>query len=304
MGNLSPDAQAAVTRMQGYIRAHLKEPITAQKLAAAAGYSPYHAARLFKAETGFSPFEYIRLERLTASARALRGGKSKVLDIALDFVFDSPEGFTRAFSSAFGITPKKYASARPSGWLIPFSYSNRPKSKSEESDMTKAHFIFTQIIERPARKLILLRSKKADDYFAYCEEYGCGSPGNPSPWEILCGIKEALYEPVGLWLQGSMRPEGTGFYAHGVEVPANYAGPLPERFEVIDLPPCKLIVFQGEPFDDADFETAVGRCMEHIEKFNPEVYGYRYAPELAPRMQLEPVGWRGYIEMLPVVEIK
>lgn len=40
--------------------------------------------------------------------------------------------------------------------------------------------------------------------------------------------------------------------------------------------------------------------MERIAAVNPEAYGYRYAPELAPRMQPAPQGWRGYIEMLPV----
>ena len=40
--------------------------------------------------------------------------------------------------------------------------------------------------------------------------------------------------------------------------------------------------------------------MQRIGSFNPQVYGYEYAPELAPRMQLAPEGWRGYIEMLPV----
>ena len=43
--------------------------------------------------------------------------------------------------------------------------------------------------------------------------------------------------------------------------------------------------------------------MEQIKKFNPEVYGYAYAPHLAPRMQLAPMGWRGYIEMWPVEEV-
>jgi len=37
---------------------------------------------------------------------------------------------------------------------------------------------------------------------------------------------------------------------------------------------------------------------------NPIVYGYEYADALAPRMQLAPMGWRGYIEMRPVREIK
>jgi len=87
---------ALTARMKKYISEHLQDPITASDVAKAGGYSQYHAARVFKGETGLSPFEYIRRERLTASAHALRTGKRKVMDIALDFVFDSHEGFTRA----------------------------------------------------------------------------------------------------------------------------------------------------------------------------------------------------------------
>ena len=97
-----------------------------------------------------------------------------------------------------------------------------------------------------------------------------------------------------------MRPKGTGIYAHGVEVPVDYLGKVPEGFDVIDLDPCKMLVFQGEPYDDEKFQDAVGACMDRIEKFNPEVYGYQFADELSPRMQLAPMGWRGYIEMRPV----
>lgn len=164
--------------------------------------------------------------------------------------------------------------------------------------------IFTQIVERPARKLILWRSKEAEEYFSYCEEVGCDAKDNTIPWDFLVGIKEALYEPVGLWLPENMRPEGTGVYAHGVEVSADYAEPVPQGFDVIDLAPCKLLVFQGEPYHDADYQVVVGKCMADFKKFNPEVYGYRYAPEVAPRMQLAPMGWRGYIEMMPVVGLK
>lgn len=164
--------------------------------------------------------------------------------------------------------------------------------------------IFTQIVERPARKLILRRSKQANEYFAYCQEVGCGTPDAPAPWDILCSIKEALYEPVGVWLPENMRPAGTGVYAHGVEVPFDYAGEIPNGFDVIDLEPCKLLVFQGEPYDDEYYQEAVGNCMGCIGNFNPEVYGYQYADELAPRMQLAPMGWRGYIEMRPIKSMK
>lgn len=295
------ESSAVTARIKAYISEHLQDPITASDVAKAARYSQYHAARLFKRETGLSPFEYIRRERLTASAHALRSGKHKVIDIALDFVFDSHEGFTRAFTKGFGISPRKYATCpTPEGWLIPYSYLDRSNSNPEESNMNQAAVIFTQIVERPARKLILKRSKSANDYFAYAEEIGCGENNNSAAWDVLCEIKEALYEPVGVWLPENMRPAGTGSYAHGVEVPADYSGAVPEGFDIIDLAPCKFIVFQGEPYRDEDFQAAVGICMERITSFNPEVYGYQYAPELAPKMQLSPQGWRGYIEMLPV----
>ncbi len=304
MERMNHEAACAAGRMKAYIDAHIREPITAKSLAEAAGYSQYHAARLFKRHFGQMPFEYIRERRLISAALALRSGGARVLDIALDFVFDSHEGFTRAFSNAFGIAPKRFASVKePSGWLIPFRVLNRQKMESEEMTMIeKTAIIFTQIVERPARKLMLKRAKAAEDYFAYCEEFGCapGDTGASIPWETVSKIKEALHEPFGMWLPDNMRPAGTGVYAQGIEVPTDYAGIVPEGFELIDLAPCKLLVFQGEPYRDEDFGDAIGALWERIAKFNPEVYGYEYADELAPRMQLAPMGWRGYIEMRPI----
>ena len=298
---------AAAERMRAYIDTHIHEPITAKTLAQAAGYSQYHAARIFKQYTGRMPFEYIRERRLVYAALALRGGEARVLDVALDFVFDSHAGFTRAFTKAFGIAPKRFASVpEPSGWLIPFRVLSRQKLEQEEPNMTeKTALIFTQIVERPARKLLLTREKTAGDYFEYCDEFGCvdDGSGNSIPWEVVSKIKEALYEPVGLWLPENLRPAGTGVYAQGIELPADYRGETPDGFDLVDLPPCKLLVFQGEPYDDAHFEQAIGTLWGQMEKFNPEVYGYAYADELAPRMQLAPMGWRGYIEMRPVREI-
>ncbi len=305
---ISCETLLAAGRMKAYIDAHIRETITAKSLAEAAGYSQYHAARLFKRHFGQMPFEYIRERRLIRAAMALRSGGARVLDVALDFVFDSHEGFTRAFSNAFGIAPKRFANTpEPQGWIIPFRVLNRQKMNGETMKMMeKTAIIFTQIVERPARKLMLKRAKAAEDYFSYCEEFGCapGNSGASIPWETLAKIKEALYEPVGLWLPDNMRPEGTGVYAQGLELPESYAGNLPEGFEIISLPACKMLIFQGEPYKDEDFGEAIGALWERIAKFNPEIYGYRYADELAPRMQLAPMGWRGYIEMRPIVETR
>ena len=157
--------------------------------------------------------------------------------------------------------------------------------------------IFVQVVERPARKLLLKRGIAARDYFAYCDEVGC------DVWGVLTSVKEALYEPVGMWLPKHLIKEGTSQYVQGVELPLDYANDVPAGFDLIELPPCKMMVFQGEPYDDEDFQDAIGEMWQKIDKFDPKLYGFQWAPEAAPRFQLEPLGYRGYIEARPVAQL-
>jgi AraC family transcriptional regulator len=292
----------AVQRMQSYIEAHLQEPITLHRLAEAAGYSPWHAARVFKALTGRSPFEYIRAVRLSRAAVRLKNEEVKVVDVAFDFVFDSHEGFTRAFSKQFGVTPQRFSQDKPPVKLfLPNSvretYLALLKGEKIMTETQKTSTIFVQVVDRPARKLILKRGLKAADYYAYCEEVGC------EVWDVLTDVKQALYEPIGMWLPPNLQKPGTSEYCQGVEMPLDFKSPLPEGFELIELPPCKMMIFQGQPYDDKDFEAAIGSLWETIKNYKPEIYGFRWADEDGPRFQLEPQGYRGYIEARPVRQI-
>jgi AraC family transcriptional regulator len=289
----------AVERMQSYIETHLHLPITLHMLADAAGYSPWHAAKVFKALTGKSPFDYMRALRLTRAALRLRDEEVKVVDVAFDFVFDSHEGFTRAFSKQFGITPSEYSMNRtPIKMFMPSNvrevYLALQKGEFQMSESMKTNSIFVQVVDRPARKLILKRGIKAADYYAYCEEVGC------EVWDVLTEIKGALYEPIGMWMPQNLIQPGTSIYTQGVEMPADYSGPVPAGYELISLPPCKMMIFQGQPYDDKDFEEAIGSLWETIKSYNPEIYGFKWADEDGPRFQLAPQGYRGYIEGRPV----
>ena len=289
----------AVQRMQDYIEEHIQEYISLHMLAKAANYSPWYAAKIFKELTGKTPFEYIRELRLSKAALKLRDTDRKVVDVAFDFVFDSHEGFTRAFSKQFGMTPKDYSKNTPPLKLFMPSrirdyYLTLMKGDNSMAENKNVSTVFVQVIERPARKLILKRGIKATHYFEYCEEVGCDI------WGILTSIKEAIYEPMGLWLPQNMVKPGTSVYAQGVEVPADYNGIIPEGFDVIDLPPCKMMIFQGPPYEEEKFEEAIGDLWEAVKKYNPGIYGYSWADEDAPRFQLEPMGYRGYIEGRPV----
>lgn len=289
----------AVSRMQEYIETHIKEKITLHDLARAAGYSPWHSARIFKDHTGKTPFVYIRELRLTKAALILRDEKVKVLDVALDFVFDTHEGFTRAFSKEFGISPKRYAKRTPPVKLfMPYSvrdyYRFLERGVSKMDKQPNANTVFVQVIERPQRKMILKRGIVAQDYFAYCEEVGCDI------WGTLSSVKEALNEPMGLWLPESMVKSGTSTYVQGVEVPSDYDGEVPDGFDIIDLKPCKMMIFQGAPYDDEDFMDAIGELWRVIKTYDPSLYGFEWAEDDGPRFQFEPQGYRGYIEGKPV----
>ncbi len=299
----------AVQRMQDFIENHLFEPVTLHMLAREARYSQWHSARIFKELTGKAPFEYIRMLRLSKAALKLRDNQTKIVDVALEFVFDSHEGFTRAFSKEFHMTPAQYCREKPPIQLfIPYSirgYSTffmrgeEKMNQKSQGNETKnaANTVFVQVMERPSRKLILKRGFKAEEYFDYCKEVGCDI------WGILTSVKEALYEPIGMWLSENLRKPGTSKYVQGVEVPANYNGIVPEGFEIIELKPCKMMIFQGQPYEDEYFQEAIAETWESIKTYNPEIYGFKWADEDGPRFQLAPMGYRGYIEGRPVRQL-
>jgi AraC family transcriptional regulator len=290
---MNENAQA-VAKMQDYIDEHLGEPITLVQLARSAGYSPYHAAHLFSRLLGVSPLAYIRKLRLSAAAQRIRDENEAILQVAFDFQFDSHEGFTKAFARQFGMSPREYRRHTPAIELFrPF----RPFTKKQEVENMETQTIFVQIIQRPLRKIVLFRAKQAEEYFAFCEEAGC------DVWGMLCSIKEAINEPMGMWLPDKLILSGTSRYVQGVEVPADYVKPLPIGFEYLELEPCDYMLFQGEPYDDEQFESVILGVQAAIERYRPELVGYRFDETVAPRYQLEPLGERGYIEAIPVVKI-
>jgi AraC-like DNA-binding protein len=287
--------------MQDHIEEHIGDTITLDDLSKAAGYSPYYSLRIFKELTGHTPFEYIRLYRLTNGAKHLTNGNPRIVDVASDCAFDTHEGFTRAFSKEFGIPPEAYkAEPVPVRFFVPYSVLIRylvSKKEGIKMEKKEKQTIFTQVIERPKRKAIVKRGVAAEEYFAYCNEVGC------DVWGILESVKGTPYEPAGFWLPKRLIKEGTSKYIMGVEVPLDHKGKVPEGFEVIELDPCKIMLFRSEPYDDADFQEVIADMQEAIEKFDPKFYGFEWADDDAPRFQPAPICSRGYIEARPVKQL-
>ena len=163
--------------------------------------------------------------------------------------------------------------------------------------MEPVKHVFLQVVNKPARKVILKRGVKAREYFSYCQEVGC------EVWGLLQSIRSISGEPVCLWLPAAYRKPGTSEYVQGVEVPPDYDGPVPEGFDVIDLPAATYLLFQGEPFAEEDYAQAIEEVSAAISKYDPSGIGYAWDRE-NPRIQLEPIGSRGYLELVPIVPME
>ncbi len=285
----------AVQRMQDYIEEHYSSEITLADLSKVSLFSPWYSYRLFKQYVELTPAEYIRKVRLSKSARKLKNEECRVIDVAFDMGFDSVDGYQRAFYREFGCNPGEYASHPvPIKLFIPYSVKFRHLRK-ERLNMENVQNVFVQVIHKPVRKAIIKRGIKANEYFSYCEEVGCDVWGLLASMDSLCG------EPVCLWLPEKYRAANTSEYVQGVEIPTDYSGKIPEGFDVIDLPEADYLMFQGEPFPEENYEEAITAVQQSMKKYDPSVIGYLWYDE-NPRIQLEPRGERGYIELKAVKE--
>jgi AraC-like DNA-binding protein len=103
------DAQGkAILAALVFLEDRLRAPVNVQDLAMAAGYSLFHFIRVFNKKMGLTPYNYLIRRRLSEAARELLAGDKKVIDLAMDYRFESHEGFTRAFSRMFDLTPSAW----------------------------------------------------------------------------------------------------------------------------------------------------------------------------------------------------
>lgn len=93
-----------------------EENATLGEMAAGAYASPFHFSRQFSRGTGESPVALRRRVLLERAAWELSTGGS-VTEVAFAAGYDSVEGFSRAFSKAFGHPPSATAGERRRRWL-------------------------------------------------------------------------------------------------------------------------------------------------------------------------------------------
>ena len=90
-----------------YIEDNLKTDITAKELSEMAGFSMFHYYRLFQSVVGMPVIQYITRRRLLNALYDMHCGE-KMIEVALDYGFETQAGFYKAFIREFGYTPTEF----------------------------------------------------------------------------------------------------------------------------------------------------------------------------------------------------
>ena len=99
--NITEVLQKAINFMENNL---LKE-INYEDVADHVHWSNYHFHRIFSIVVGMSANEYIRNRRLSIAGEEVIITDRKIIDIALDYGYKTPESFTKAFVRFHGISP-------------------------------------------------------------------------------------------------------------------------------------------------------------------------------------------------------
>jgi transcriptional regulator GlxA family with amidase domain len=89
-----------------WMREHIAEALTIERLADRAAMSPRHFARAFTAETGTTPAKAVERLRLEIARAAVETGRTPLERIAEDTGFGDPGRMRRAFIRTFGQPPQ------------------------------------------------------------------------------------------------------------------------------------------------------------------------------------------------------
>lgn len=108
-------ASDRLSPLLGWIRAHVGEPLTVERLAEEAGMSPRNFARAFARETGVTPAKAVERIRLEVARERVEAAAVPIEEVARSSGFGDPERMRRAFLRAFGQPPQALRRAARAG---------------------------------------------------------------------------------------------------------------------------------------------------------------------------------------------
>jgi len=107
-GSVGGHLSRAVADGISLIQSRYTQPLRLASIASAVGLSPYHFARLFKAQTRFAPHEFLIVTRIDRAKILLKLSLLSVKEIGFGCGFRSEVSFVTTFKRKTGFTPTEF----------------------------------------------------------------------------------------------------------------------------------------------------------------------------------------------------
>lgn len=257
-------------RSIAYIEMNLKKDLNANEIADHIGYSVYHFCRVFSMVQGVPPMDFVRKKRLNQARRELLLGR-KVIDIALEYGFETASGFSKAFRKEFGYSPTVYIA----------KINNFSTTQSASS--TGGFQMNPMITSKPAFKVAGygIRTNIASGYTKDIAAYWDTYIGENLENKMYTQLNPPAHGEVGICIPSS--DDGNIIYLFGVIV-EDYAKVTPDMM-TWEVPEAKYAIFTTPPVDNMDsassydadpLSTAVKATWKYIfeEWFPSSDYAY------------------------------
>jgi len=222
-----------------YIEKNLKSKILLDDIAKEVYLSKYHFHRIFHSIVGETIYDYIRSRRISNAADELLYSNKKIVDIALEYQFESQETFTRSFKNIYHTTPARYRKEKVKKLVFGKSEYTKERLTHIISGITKKPII----VEKDEIKIIGMSTqtslannripKVRKAFFKRKDEI----LSDPHP-EIIIGVsKKALN-----FNSSDFHENTTYIYAVGKKV--DKCINIPEGMELITIPHCTYAIFK------------------------------------------------------------
>ncbi|MFL0266634.1 AraC family transcriptional regulator [Candidatus Clostridium radicumherbarum] len=240
-----------------YIDMNINKKITTHELAYISGFSTYHYYRLFHKFVGMPVMEYITRRKLQYSCFNLRNGE-RVLDIALNYSFETHSGFTKAFKKHFGYSPNYYRMHAPEGC------PNKVKLINLKQNNVGGVIMEPKIINKDSFKIVgykfdttLKNNAHSKDIPAFWDK--CDLEGKES--KLYATQKPPKHGEYGICINTNTETDEFS-YVLGVEV-LSFDNVLDEMYK-LQVPAATYAVFTTPEIDDKDFVGSIQGTWKYI----------------------------------------
>lgn len=90
-----------------YIEKNIKYQLTLKDISDYVGYSEFHFSRIFKNQMNISVMDYLQDRRLLLASKEIFNGR-KIVDVSIDYCYETHSGFSKSFKKKFGFTPTEH----------------------------------------------------------------------------------------------------------------------------------------------------------------------------------------------------